>query len=168
MPKIIWCGNKSWDTNFPENTLPNNAKLIERPDNIFKSSMLYGILPLIFSYAIICIKWFIIGERAMNPIYVPLGIILGLLLMPVHEVLHGVCYKKGQKVYIVRRDLDDLPQDAPDVPKRHQRQQCAGGGKHPRKVAKDSVCPRVIQQTGQIGMLFQNGSSLIVFLVSRS
>lgn len=97
MPKIIWCGNKSWDTNFPENTLPNNAKLIERPDNIFKSSMLYGILPLIFSYAIIWIKWFIIGERAMNPIYVPLGIILGLLLMPVHEVLHGVCYKKRSK-----------------------------------------------------------------------
>ena len=55
MPKIIWCGNKSWDTDFPENTLPNNAKRIERPDNIFKSSLLYGILPLIFSYAIICI-----------------------------------------------------------------------------------------------------------------
>ena len=35
MPKIIWCGNKSWDTDFPENTLPNNAKRIERPDNIF-------------------------------------------------------------------------------------------------------------------------------------
>ena len=71
MPKIIWCGNKSWDTDFPENTLPNNAKRIERPDNIFKSSLLYGILPLIFSYAIIWIKWFIIGETAMNPIYVP-------------------------------------------------------------------------------------------------
>ena len=53
MPKIIWCGNKSWDTDFPENALSNNAKLIERPDNIFKSSILYGILPLIFSYAII-------------------------------------------------------------------------------------------------------------------
>ena len=79
MPKIIWCGNKSWDTDFPENTLPNNAKRIERPDNIFKSSLLYGILPLIFSYVIISIKWFIIDERAMNPIYVPLGIILGLL-----------------------------------------------------------------------------------------
>ncbi len=102
MPKIIWCGNKSWDTDFPENTLPNNAKRIERPDNIFlKSSMPYGIFTTyFFSYAIIYIKWFVIGERAMNPIYVPLGIILGLLLMPVHEVLHGVCYKKGQKVYI--------------------------------------------------------------------
>jgi len=65
MPKIIWCGNKSWDTDFPENTLPNNAKRIERPDNIFKSSLLYGTLPLIFSYAIICIKWFMIGEKAM-------------------------------------------------------------------------------------------------------
>ena len=96
MPKIIWCGNQSWDTDFPQNTLPNNAKRIERPDNIFKSSIPYGILPFIFSYAIIYIKWFVIGERAMNPIYVPLGIILGLLLMPVHEVLHGVCYKKGQ------------------------------------------------------------------------
>ena len=79
MPEIIWCGNKSWDTDFPENAFPDNAKLIERPDNIFKSSILYDILPLIFSYVIISIKWFIIDERAMNPIYVPLGIILGLL-----------------------------------------------------------------------------------------
>ena len=71
MPKIIWCGNKSWDTDFPENTLPNNAKRIERPDNIFKSSLLFGILPLIFSYAIICIKWFMIGESI--PI-IPIGI----------------------------------------------------------------------------------------------
>ena len=79
MPEIIWCGNKSWDTDFQENAFPDNAKLIERPDNIFKSSILYDILPLIFSYVIISIKWFIIDERAMNPIYVPLGIILGLL-----------------------------------------------------------------------------------------
>ena len=68
MPKIIWCGNKSWDTDFPKNTLPNNAKRIERPDNIFKSSLLYGILPLIFSYAIICIKWFMIGENLFKKV----------------------------------------------------------------------------------------------------
>ena len=68
MPKIIWCGNKSWDTDFPENTLPNNAKRIERPDNIFKISLLYGILPLIFSYAIICIKWFMIGENLFKKV----------------------------------------------------------------------------------------------------
>ena len=75
MPKIIWCGNKSWDTNFPQSALPSNAKPIERPDNIFRSSIPYGILPLLFCYAIIGIKWFFIGERAMNPIYVPFGIL---------------------------------------------------------------------------------------------
>ncbi len=100
MPKIIWCGNQSWDADFPESALPDNAEMIERPDNIFKSSIPYGILPLIFSYVIIAIKWFIIGERAMNPIYVPIGILLGLLLMPIHEILHAVCYGNGQKVYI--------------------------------------------------------------------
>ena len=100
MPKIIWCGNKPWNTDFPEKALPHYAKRIERPDNIFKSSIPYGILPLIFSYAILYIKWFVMGETAMNPIYVPLGILLGLLCMPVHEVLHGVSYEKGQNVYI--------------------------------------------------------------------
>ena len=100
MPEIIWCGNKSWDTKFPEKELPTNAKRIDRPDNIFKSCIPYGILPLILSYAIIGIKWFIIGEIAMNPIYTPLGMLLGLLLMPVHEILHAVCYEKGQTVYI--------------------------------------------------------------------
>lgn len=100
MPKIIWCGNKSWDTDFPESELPNNAKSIKRPDNIFKSSIPYGILPLIFSYMIIGIKWFVMGERAMNPIYVPLGILFGLLLLLIHEILHAVCYEKDQRVYI--------------------------------------------------------------------
>ena len=101
MPEIIWCGNKSWDTDFPENAFPDNAKLIERPDNIFKSSILYDILPLIFSYAIISIKWFIIDERAMNPIYVPLGIIpLAIfLLSPPNAFLSGICIPIGDYWY---------------------------------------------------------------------
>ena len=48
---------------------------------------------------------------------------------------HPAVVRHMDSVFIVRRDLDDLPQDAPDVPERHQRQQCAGGGKHPRKIA---------------------------------
>lgn len=100
MPEIIWCGNKSWDTDFLERALPNNAQLIERPDNIFRESIPYGIIPLIFCYAIIGVKWFVIGERAMNLIYVPFGILLGLLFLPVHEILHAVCYGNDQKVYI--------------------------------------------------------------------
>ena len=61
---------------------------------------------------------------------------------------HPAVVRYMDGVFIVRRDLDDLPQDAPDVPKRHQRQQCAGGGKHPRKVGQDFVAPGILQQPG--------------------
>src|SRR5574344_105317 len=100
MPKVIWCGNKSWESDFPESALPDNAVKINRPDDIFKSSVPYGILPFIISFAIIATKWFVLNERAVNPIYMPIGIIIGLLLMPVHEILHAICYGNGQRVYI--------------------------------------------------------------------
>src|SRR3712207_5695916 len=100
MANIIWCGNKSWDSNFPEGNLPNHAKKIDMPSDIFRSSIPYGVPPLIFCFAIIAVKWFVFGERAVNPLYMPLGLILGLLLIPVHELLHAICYDKGQKVYI--------------------------------------------------------------------
>ena len=45
-----------------------------------------------------------------------------------------------------RCDLDDLSQDAPDVPKRHQRQQRTRGGQHPRKVDQNSIRPGIIEQ----------------------
>ena len=100
MPKIIWCGNKSWDTDFPENTLPNNAKRIERPDNIFKSSLLYGILPLIFSYAIICIKMVYDWRKSNESDICSIRNNIGAAIAACSRSLHGVCYKKGQKVYI--------------------------------------------------------------------
>ena len=100
MPTIIWCGNQPWDTDFPESVLPNRAKAIDMPADIFKSSMAYGMLPLVLCGAIIAAKWLILQEREINPVYVPIGILLGLLLMPVHELLHALCYEKGQKVYI--------------------------------------------------------------------
>lgn len=100
MPKIVWCGNQPWDTDFPEVALPGNAKCIEAPKDIFKSSIPYGIFPLVICYSVISVKWALVGEKVLNPAYVPLGVICGLLLMPVHELLHALCYGSGQKVYI--------------------------------------------------------------------
>lgn len=100
MPKIIWCGNKAWDTSFPEDSLPSNSKQINMPSDIFKGSMIYGIPPLVLCFVIIAVKWFVLGERAVSPIYMPIGIIFGLLLIPVHELLHAICYCSGQKVYV--------------------------------------------------------------------
>ena len=100
MPKIIWCGNKKWDSDFPENPLPENAVKLCRKENIFTGSLLYGIIPLLFCFMIIFIKWHWLGTKTVRPVLVPVGVLIGLLMTPVHELLHAVCYQKGQIVYI--------------------------------------------------------------------
>ena len=99
MAHIIWCGNKKWDSEFPEKPLPENAVRIERKANIFTGSLLYGIVPFLICLLIIYIKWHWLGTKTVYPALVPVGILIGLLLMPVHELLHAVCYCEGQTVY---------------------------------------------------------------------
>ena len=100
MPHIIWCGNKKWGSDFPESPLPENAVKIERKGNGFTGCLLYGIIPFLACLLIIYIKWNWLGTKTVYPALVPVGIFIGLLLMPVHELLHAVCYCEGQAVYI--------------------------------------------------------------------
>ncbi len=100
MAHIIWCGNKKWDSEFPEKPLPENAEKIERKANIFTASLLYGVVPFLICLLIIYFKWAWLGTRTVYPALVPVGILIGLLLMPVHELLHAICYCEGQTVYI--------------------------------------------------------------------
>lgn len=99
--RIVWCGNKPWDTDFPETVpLPKNVVPLRRPENIFRASLVYGIPALLLCCAVIAVKWFVLREVAMHPLYMPLGLILGMLLLPVHEYLHALCYAKNNTVYV--------------------------------------------------------------------
>jgi len=80
--------------------MPKNAVLINRPPNIFISSLVYAIIPLLVCFGVIYIKWHFLEEKIIDPLFIPIGIIMGLLLMPVHELLHAICYKKNNAVYI--------------------------------------------------------------------
>ncbi len=100
MPHIVWCGNKKWDHEFPEKPLPENAVKIERKADIFNGSLLYGIVPFLICLLVIYIKWHWLGTKAVYPALVPVGILIGLFLIPVHELLHAACYCKGQTVYV--------------------------------------------------------------------
>ncbi len=100
MPTIHWHGNVPWDSDFPEAPLPSEAKRLRRPENLFKASLPYGILPLLTSYGVLFVKWRLLGEVAVNPLYMPIGIVLGLLLCVVHELLHAVCYGPNHTVHI--------------------------------------------------------------------
>lgn len=100
MVHIIWCGNKEWDSRFPEKPLHENAVKIKRPVNIFTGSLPYSIIPFFICLLIICIKWHWLGTRTVYSALIPVGILLGLFLIPVHEFLHAVCYCEGQTVYV--------------------------------------------------------------------
>ncbi len=99
MAHIVWCGNQKWDSRFPEKPLPENAVELKRKDNIFTGSLMYGIVPFLFCLLIIFIKWHWLGTKTVSPALIPVGIVAGLLLTPVHELLHAVCYCEGQTVY---------------------------------------------------------------------
>ena len=93
MPRIIWCGNKKWDSAFPEKPLPENAVNLERKADIFTGSLLYGIVPFLD----VCRKY---GVALISLIAPTSANRAAMLLMPVHELLHAVCYCKDQTVYI--------------------------------------------------------------------
>lgn len=100
MPEIKWVGIKDWDAAFPEEHLPNGAKPLRCPDPLSASTLPYGLAPLLLCFGALFGKAWLLGRFPMDTGAIPVGILLGLLLIPVHEYLHGVCYPKGCTVYV--------------------------------------------------------------------
>jgi hypothetical protein len=100
MPKIKWVGLQKWDRDYPNEPLPAGAVMLQYPDNIFKASIKYGIIPMFICFAALYTKQAIYHEFPLDRSYIIAGIILGLILVPVHEYLHAVCFPKGAIVYV--------------------------------------------------------------------
>ena len=111
MAQIIWNGNKNWDEvcdvkqpwdrEIAGKSIPENSVLIDRPNDIFKSSIPYIILPCIVCFVAIFIKKAQVDEFIFDLWFMPLSFIIGFFVaMPLHEFLHAISYPKGAKVYI--------------------------------------------------------------------
>lgn len=111
MAQIIWNGNKNWDDvwdgkqpwdrEIAEKSIPENSVLIDRPNDIFKSSIPYMILPCIVCFVAIFAKKVQVNEFMFDLWFIPLSFIIGFFVaMPLHEFLHAISYPKGEKVYI--------------------------------------------------------------------
>lgn len=100
MPEIKWVGVKDWDAAFPEEHLPYGAKPLRCPDPLSAATLPYGLIPLALCFAALFVKVWLLGRFPMDVSMIPVGILLGLLLIPVHEYLHGACFPKGCTVYI--------------------------------------------------------------------
>ncbi len=111
MAKIIWHGNKDWNTvwdgNQPwdkeirEKDIPSDAVGINRPDDIVKASIPYMILPCVLCFLVVFARKRISPDFSFDMRFMILSYVIGFVAaMPLHEFLHAVCYPKGTTVYI--------------------------------------------------------------------
>ena len=102
MAQIIWDGNKNWenvwdgkqpwDREIEEKSIPENAVLIDRPDDIIKASIPYMIIPCIVCFVAIFTKKAQSDEFIFNLWFMPLSFIIGFFVaMPLHEFLQSLC-----------------------------------------------------------------------------
>lgn len=100
MPTIIWEGNQEWNKDFSDMPIPERAVRINRPDDILKSSLPYGIIPLAICFVFVFIKKNASDVFLFDLRFMPIGFLIGFLLIPAHEFLHAICYPKDATVYV--------------------------------------------------------------------
>ena len=103
MPKIIWKGIIKSEKDFPTANIPENAKKLDSEEDMQKIQI--KALPFMIPSVIICFicmftKTFIANEKVINVGFLFLGVIIGFLLILVHEVLHAIAFPKNATVYI--------------------------------------------------------------------
>ena len=103
MPKIIWMGIIKSENDFPAADILKNSKKIDSEEDMKK--MQIKALPFIIPSILICflcmfIKTFIANEKIINVGFLFIGIIIGFILIIIHELLHAIAFPKNATVYI--------------------------------------------------------------------
>ena len=103
MSKIIWKGIIKSEEDFPTATIPKDAKKLDNEEDMKK--MQIKALPFMIPSTLICImcmftKTFVAGEKVVNIGFIFVGVIIGFLLVIVHEWLHAIAFPKNATVYI--------------------------------------------------------------------
>lgn len=103
MPKIRWIGIIDDVSAYQQGYLPENAVKIKAPRSI--DEMMAKAVPfLIPSFAVIFssmfFKVFLCDDFSIKPLYILIGFLCGLILLPVHELLHAAVYPGGAEASI--------------------------------------------------------------------
>jgi hypothetical protein len=100
MPKIIWVGNKPWGTGISRMPDAPRSKA-DRPAGEYFQSL--PSLRRSSPAAVIRVHFHQMApyrRQGRDPVFMPAGIALGLLLIPVHELLHALCCPAGSTAYV--------------------------------------------------------------------
>lgn len=103
MPQIIWKGIIRSEDEFPVADIPKKAKKLDSEEDMKK--MQIKALPFIIPSIFICficmfVKTFLASEKVIHIGYLFIGVIIGFLLIIVHELLHAIAFPKEATVYI--------------------------------------------------------------------
>lgn len=103
MPKIVWKGIIKSEEDFPTADIPKNAKKLDGEEDMQKMQL--KALPFMIPSVLICFicmftKKFIASEKVINVGFLFIGVIIGFLLIIIHEWLHAVAFPKDATVYI--------------------------------------------------------------------
>lgn len=103
MPKIIWKGIIKNEDDFPIAQIPKNAKKLDSEESLKK--MQIKALPFMIPSVLLCFicmfaKTYIANEKIINISFIFIGVVIGLLLIIIHELLHAIAFPKNATVYI--------------------------------------------------------------------
>lgn len=103
MSKIIWKGIIKSENDFPTADIPKNAKKLDSEEDMKK--MQIKALPFMIPSFLICFigmftKTFLAGEKVINEWFIFVGVIIGFLLIIIHELLHAIAFPKNATVFI--------------------------------------------------------------------
>ncbi len=100
MPKMIWKGITSSDFEFKTEDLPDNSQIIHIPENPMSRSVLFAIPFILLCFFALWERFYFDKNFSLDKPYLLIGIILGILLCTVHELLHAIVYPKKCNAYI--------------------------------------------------------------------
>ncbi|MBR1533343.1 MAG: DUF3267 domain-containing protein [Ruminococcus sp.] len=102
MPKIVWEGNKKeWGLPHNGEPLHENAVRINTADNVFRDSIPYGIPPMLICFLTVFLKAFLNKEPPIDPLFILPALIIGMIVaLPLHELMHAICYPKKAEVWV--------------------------------------------------------------------
>ena len=101
MPKIIWEGNqREWNIPHKGEPLHKGAEKLKTSENMFRDCIPWGIPGMLICFAAVFLKSFLCRDFLFAPAYfVPAFLIGFLVALPLHELVHSVCYPKDATVW---------------------------------------------------------------------
>ncbi len=102
MPKIVWEGNKKeFGTLHESPEIPENAVKLRNADGFIEKAILYGIAPMMICMLTVFLKAFLNKQPPIEPLFLIPAFIAGFIIaLPLHELMHALCYPKEATVWI--------------------------------------------------------------------